>query len=114
MRTKNAVVVAMLIAGLLSFTTGTAAQQGSTQAAPTKTCTLKVSGMTCAGCATAVKIAANKVDGVTDVTVTYEKGQAVVTYNPTKTTPEAIAKAVTDNSGFKAEVVTEAPPKKSE
>ena len=106
MRVKNAFVGTMLIAGLLSVTTGTAAQQGTAQTAPTKTCTLKISGMTCAGCATAVKMAASKVDGVTAVTVSYEKGEAVVTYSPAKTNPEAIAKAVTDKSGFKAEVVT--------
>lgn len=111
MRVKNAFVGTLLIAGLLSGTTGTAAQQGSTQTAPTKTVTLKISGMTCAGCATAVKMAATKLDGVTDATVSYEKGEAFITYNPAKTTPEAIAKAVTEKAGFKSEVVTAAPKK---
>lgn len=68
------------------------------------TCTLNVAGMTCGGCAAAVKMAAKKVDGVADADVSYKKGRAVVTYDPAKTTPEKIAKAITDGSGFKAEV----------
>jgi copper chaperone CopZ len=59
------------------------------------TCTLNVTGMTCAGCEAAVKIAAKKVDGVTDITVSYDKAAADVTYDPAKTTPVAIAKVIT-------------------
>ena len=33
-----------------------------------------------------------------------ENGLAEVTYDPAKTTPEKIAKAITENSGFKAEL----------
>lgn len=73
----------------------------------TETCTLKVSGMTCAGCEAAVRMAARKVDGVRDVAVGHETGKAEVTYEPSKTTPSAIAKAITDGSGFKAEVESE-------
>ena len=51
-----------------------------------------------------MKIAAKKVDGVKDATVSYKKGVAEVTYDPTKISPEAIAKAITERSGFKAEV----------
>ena len=51
-----------------------------------------------------MKIAAKKVDGVKDATVSYKKGVAEVTYDPTKISPEAIAKAITARSGFKAEV----------
>lgn len=67
-------------------------------------CTLKITGMTCAGCAAAVKMAAKKVDGVTAIDVSYKDGKADVTFDPGKTTPDAIAKAVTNGSGFKAEV----------
>jgi len=63
--------------------------QGTTKPA-TQVCTLKVSGMTCAGCEAAVKMAARSVDGVTDVK------------------PDAIAKVITDKSGFKAEPVRNA------
>ena len=46
-----------------------------------------------------------EVDGVTDVKVSYAKGNAEVTFDPSKTTPGAIAKVVTHKSGFKAEPV---------
>src|SRR5215212_8665756 len=69
------------------------------------TCTLKVSGMTCAGCEVAVRLAARRVDGVRDVTVSYAKGKAEVTYDPAKTSPAAIAAAITKKSGFTAEQV---------
>ena len=68
-------------------------------------CTLKVTGMTCAGCEAAVRIAARRVEGVTSVKVSYAKGNAEVTFDPSKTTADAIAKAVTEKSGFKAEPV---------
>jgi copper chaperone CopZ len=68
-------------------------------------CTLKVSGMTCAGCEVAVRLAARSVDGVQDVTVSYAKGKAEVTYDPAKTSPAAIATAITKKSGFTAEQV---------
>lgn len=71
------------------------------------TCTLSVAGMTCSGCAAAVKMTAKKVAGVADADVSYEKGRAIVTYDPAKTTPEKIAKAVADGTGYKAEVQKE-------
>jgi copper chaperone CopZ len=71
----------------------------------TQTCALKVSGMTCAGCEAAVRMAAKSIDGVKEVKVSYAKSGAELTYDPAKTTPEAIAKVVTEKSGFKAEPV---------
>ena len=65
-------------------------------------CTLKVSGMTCAGCEASVRMAARSVDGVTDVKASYAKGNAEVTFDPSKTTPAAIAAVITKKSGFKA------------
>ena len=72
------------------------------------TCTLQITGMTCAGCEAAVKMAAKKVDGVSGVDVSYKTGRAEVTYDPAKTTPEKIAQAITRGSGFKARVDTSA------
>ena len=69
------------------------------------TCTLKVTGMTCGGCESAVKIAAKRVDGVKAVTASAKSGTAEISYDPSKTSPEAIAKAVTTDSGFKATVL---------
>lgn len=68
-----------------------------------KVCLLKVRGMSCGSCVSAVKKAATKVDGVKDATVSLEKGQAEVAYDPAKTTPDDIAKAIT-KAGFKSEV----------
>ena len=67
-------------------------------------CTLKVSGMTCSGCEAAVKMAARRIDGVTSVTASAKSGIAEIRYDASKTSPEAIAKAVSAKSGFKAEV----------
>lgn len=72
------------------------------QATKAETITLKVAGMTCGGCAVSVKRAGATVDGVSRVTVSHEKGEAEVTYDPAKTTPETIAHAITKHSGFTA------------
>jgi hypothetical protein len=39
------------------------------------------------------------------VTASARSGTAEVSYDPAKTSPDVIAKAVTENSGFKAEVL---------
>ena len=69
-----------------------------------RTVTLHVPDLFCGGCEVAVKMAANKVAGVKDVKTDSDKRTAVVTYEPSKTDPEAIANAITKNSGFKVEV----------
>lgn len=56
-------------------------------------CALKVSGMTCGGCAGAVKQALLKLDGVKAVTVDYQTGAANVEYDSKKTSPENIVAA---------------------
>ena len=96
----------VLVVGLLAMGMLSPAAQAPTQASKpaTKVCTLKVSGMTCAGCEVAVKIAAKKVEGVTEVVVSYNKAAAQVTYNPAKTTPEAIVKVIQAKTGYKAEM----------
>ena len=93
------------IVTLLLFPTMTRAAEGQKTAQPaTKVCTLKVSGMTCAGCEAAVRMAARSIEGVKDVKASYAKQTAEVTYDPAKTTPDAIAKVITEKSGFKAEI----------
>lgn len=72
-------------------------------------CQLKITGMTCGGCEGAVKMAAKRIDGVKSVSASYRTGSAEVTYDPAKTSPDAIAKAVSEKSGFKAEVVKKKP-----
>lgn len=95
----TALVVTLSVVGLLPVAGAQKHDGGQTQVV-----TLKVSGMVCAGCEVAVKMAANKVDGVKDVKASHEKGTAEVTYDPSKTNAEAIANAITKNSGFKVEL----------
>jgi len=103
------VLMVVSVLALLSPASGRAAdpQHAATAgtASATQTCTLKVSGMTCASCDVAVRLAAKSVPGVTAVNVDYPKAKADVTYDPSKTNPQAIAAAITKRSGFKAEPV---------
>ena len=103
---KTVMLVGLFVVGMVlsTVTVPSWSAQLLAQQAATKVCTLKVTGMTCAGCTTAVKLAAKKVEGVKDATASYEKGTADITYDPAKTTPDAIAKVVSEKSGFKAAV----------
>ena len=71
--------------------------------AATKTVTLSVPGMTCSACPITVKKALTKVDGVQKAEVSYEKREAVVTFDDAKTSAEALTKA-TENAGYPATV----------
>lgn len=102
----------LLLAGVLTMLAPTlgraAAEQQTAQSAnqrATETCTLKVSGMTCASCDVAVRIAAKTLSGVKTVKVDYPKGKAEVIYDPSKTNPQAIANVITERTGFKTEPV---------
>jgi mercuric ion binding protein len=68
-----------------------------------KTVTLSVSGMYCAACPITVKKALTKVDGVTKAEISYERKEAVVTFDDAKTSVEALVKAST-NAGYPAEL----------
>lgn len=67
--------------------------------AATQTVTLSVPGMTCAACPITVKKALIKVEGVSQVDVTFEKREAVVTFDDAKTNVEALTRATT-NAGY--------------
>jgi mercuric ion binding protein len=70
-------------------------------AAAERTATLAVDNMTCAACPITVKKAISKVNGVTKVEVSYEKREAVVTFDEAKASLQAIAKASAD-AGYPA------------
>lgn len=72
--------------------------------AATETATLKVPGMTCSACPITVKKALSKVDGVEKVEISYEKKEAVVTFDNAKTNEKALMKATTD-AGYPSERV---------
>ena len=81
------------------------AQQNERAARGTQVCSLKVTGMFCGACAKTVEKTAKKVDGVKAAKVSQSNGAAEITYDPNKTTPEAIAKVIASKTPFKAEVV---------
>lgn len=71
--------------------------------AATKTVTLAVSNMTCAACPITVKKALSRVEGMQAAEVSYEKKEAVVTYDDAKTSVEALTKA-TEGAGYPSEL----------
>jgi len=58
--------------------------------------TLIIEGMTCNHCVMRVEKALKALTGVTDARVDLQKGEAVVTYDDTKVTPEKISFAVVE------------------
>lgn len=71
--------------------------------AATRTVTLSVSGMACAACPLTVKKALSRIDGVEKAEVSFEKREAVVTYDDARTTPEALTRA-TGDAGYPSSV----------
>jgi copper chaperone CopZ len=100
---KVLVVVAALAALSVPFVSRWSAQPQQQSGPTLKVATLNVTGMTCAGCEAAVRMAARSVEGVTDAEASYANRNAEVTYDPAKTTPEAIARVVSEKTGYGAE-----------
>ena len=73
--------------------------------AATTTVTLSVPGMTCPACPVTVKRALARVDGVTGIEVSFEKREAIVTFDDVKTNVQALTEA-TKNAGYPARPVT--------
>lgn len=65
--------------------------------------TLDMQNMTCAMCKFTIKKALQGVDGVEEANVDYDSKTADVTFNPQKTSIEALIKATT-NAGYPATV----------
>ena len=68
-----------------------------------QTVTLDVPGMTCSSCPITVKKALTKVNGVQQVIASFEKREAVVTFDDTKTSVEKLSLATTD-AGYPAKL----------
>ena len=79
-----------------------AAVVGPALAAP-QTVTLSVPGMTCAACPITVKKALSKVEGVSQVDVTLEKREAVVTFDDARADTQKLTKA-TEDAGYPSSV----------
>ena len=97
------VLALMTILGFLGLGSAAVAQDG-TRAAGDDVCTLKIEGMACSACAARVEKEALKIEGVKAAKVSQPKGTAEVTFDASKTSPGVIAKAITEKTGFKAEV----------
>jgi mercuric ion binding protein len=67
--------------------------------AETKTVTLSVPGMDCAACPITIKKALGKVPGVSKVEASFEKKQAVVTFDDSKANVALLTRA-TAEAGF--------------
>ena len=64
--------------------------------AASQTVTLSVPDMTCAACPITVKLALSKVEGVSQVSVSYPDREAVVTFDDALTSIEALTEATSD------------------
>ena len=73
----------------------------STAFAGTKSATLVVKGWTCASCAVSTRVALSKLDGVTVVKTNADANEAVVTYDETKVSPQAMIRAI-EKLGYSA------------
>lgn len=71
--------------------------------AATQTVTLSVPGMTCAACPITVKKALSKVEGVSQVDVTFETREVVVTFDDAKANVQKLTKA-TEDAGYPSSV----------
>jgi len=67
--------------------------------AAVRTTSLSVPGMTCVICPITVKKALSRVEGVNTVSVSFEKREATVTFDDSKTTVDALT-AATANAGY--------------
>lgn len=97
-------VAALFVAWLASGQHAINAQQpkqGETRKVA-QTCTLKVDGMACGACENRVQKVARRIDGVTEAVADNQTSSARVTFDPSKTNPAAIAKAITEDAGFKS------------
>ena len=59
-----------------------------------KTVTFAVHGMTCGGCVVGTRTVLTRLKGVTKADVSYEKGTAVVTYDPARVTAAQMIAAI--------------------
>lgn len=71
--------------------------------AAVQTVTLAVPGMTCAACPITVKQAISRVDGVNKVNVSFDKREAVVTFDDAKASVQKLTQA-TESAGYSSSV----------
>lgn len=87
----NRAIAAMIVTGTLLISGGAIAAE--------RTVTLAVDNMYCELCPRMVKKSLTKIEGVSQVAVSFEKKTATVTYDDKKTTPAALT-AATTSAGY--------------
>ena len=101
-RISIAVALALALSAVAA-TTPAQAQDAAATAQTLRTLSFDVPDMTCATCPITVKLAISAVEGVTEVSVDLDRLSATVTFDPTLTSPEAIA-AASEDAGYPAKV----------
>ncbi len=70
-----------------------------------ETVKLKVTGLTCAGCASHLYKVLKETKGVVDNSVEYPGDIAVIDYDPKKTQPEQLIAAIEEQTSYQAELL---------
>ena len=98
-------ILALGIAGILSMmaVSPMSAQSASTQVATVETQTFAIENMTCALCPVTVRKAMEGVAGVRSVEIDFDAKTAMVTFDPSVASVEAIA-AASANAGYPAAI----------
>ncbi|HWR75028.1 MAG TPA: cation transporter [Bacteroidales bacterium] len=105
-------LTAGLLLGLMLLITscgGGKSKEAKTAPAATATIELSIGGMTCTGCENTIQTNLSKVPGIISVTASYQKGNAVIEYEPGKVDTVKI-KEVVDGTGYTALKVSPAEP----
>src|SRR5438477_12957871 len=108
MNITRLVLLILVFAGLVMVPVGDgwrlsaspAPQNGTQTAASQKTVQMLIAGMTCAACAKGLEASFRNMAGVVKVTVDYEAGQAVVTFDTRKQSADSLSKFVA-SCGYK-------------
>jgi mercuric ion transport protein len=87
---------------LVRRVSGSPNTQNAAPSNPQQQVTFKVSGMTCAGCETTIKVALERTPGVRSAEVSYDRSEAVVVYDANIITPEKLRDAINE-TGYKVE-----------
>lgn len=92
------IVLAVAAAAALATVLSVAACGERSERAPSSAAeaTFSVKGMHCASCPVTVRTAAKRLDGVYEARVDADQGRAWASYDPARTSPAAIAAAITD------------------
>ena len=110
---KNIILIPVLALVLFSVETTAQNKNLETQKVETSvdgqnltTVHFKITGITCAGCSNGIYKAVKAVDGVTEHSVEYPGDIAVIQFDKTKTSIEAL-KAVIEKKGYKVKLLKE-------